>query len=316
MIAVRRVRSVRPRVLRASLGLLAVAATSVGLPFLTGPVALGPVAPIAASVTPIAGTPSGPSGLTPGTAAPSALQPPAGVVGGNDVSWTQCSVSQGGLGNPMPGPDAHFAIVQLSLGQAFTSNPCLTDEVSSLYSQRLPVAAYVVMTYPTNVQFARYGSRGPYGTRTFAARLANVGWQEAAYWVAVHTASGMHSPMVWVDVETTLHGPQWSSRTAYNLAVIRGLLAGLARSGLRTGIYTTSAHWRDVTGGVRLGQPEWRTVGQDTPAVAVSVCSRPGNQGSLVVLAQYTSSASVSVDYDLLCPATAATALARYFTRP
>jgi hypothetical protein len=259
------------------------------------------------------GAPSG--GLAPGPSTPAALQPPKGVTGGQDISWAQCPVAQGGLGNPMPGTDAGFAVVGLSGGQAFTGNPCLTEQVAHLHAQHLLAAGYVFTSYPTNPQFARYGGSGPYGTRTFQNRLRNVGWQQATYWSSALHASGLQGSMVWVDVETTQHGPQWSTRTADNLAVIKGLLAGLEHAGLRTGIYTTSAHWRQITGGVRLGRPEWRTVGQDTPAVALSVCAKPGWQGSPVVLAQYYTTGQTSTDYDLRCPAIRGSLINRYFTR-
>jgi hypothetical protein len=264
------------------------------------------------------GTPgSGPvaGGLPPGPQPPAELAAPPGVTGGYDISWTQCPVAQGGLGNPMPPADAGFTVVQLSNGQAFSTNPCLADEVAFLHAQHQLAASYVRVTYPTNPEFARYGGRGPYGTRTFSRRLMNVGWAQATYWATVLASSGLTSRMVWVDVETTDHGAQWSGRTADNLAVIRGLLAGLAHAGLRTGIYTTSAKWREITGGVRLGQPEWRTVGPDTPAVALRVCSRPGWQGSPVVLAQYYTQGQTSTDYDLLCPSITGTLIARYLTR-
>jgi hypothetical protein len=241
------------------------------------------------------------------------LAPPAGVLGGHDVSWPQCPPAVGGFGNPMPG-DGAFLVIGLSNGQSFSTNPCLADEIAAAHALHQLVAAYVIPTYPTNADFARYGGSGPYGTASFASRLSNVGWQQAAYWVQVKRAAGLSTPMVWVDIEQKKQALPWPASPArQNLPVIRGLLAGLRHAGLRTGIYSPASHWQEITGGVRLGLPEWRTVGGGTAAQAYATCAKPGVQGSPILLAQYY---SPTVDYDVLCPvARTGNRLRTYFTQ-
>jgi hypothetical protein len=215
----------------------------------------------------------------------------------------------------MPATPASFLVIGLSMGLAFTTNPCLADEVTWARTRHVRVAAYVFPTYPTNAEYARYGGRGPYRTTTVAGRLMNVGWQQAAYWAAVTSRAGLITPMVWADIEQKRTRP-WPARPAdRNLPVIRGLLAGFARAGLRTGIYTTPSHWAEITGGIRLGQAEWRTAGPRTAADAAATCGKPGVQGSPVLIAQYWSSLpSPPADYDVMCPITRTGGrLTRYF---
>ncbi|HEX2808165.1 MAG TPA: hypothetical protein VHN80_18540, partial [Kineosporiaceae bacterium] len=237
---------------------------------------------------------------------------PVGVTRGNDISWTQCSIAQGGYANPMPDDGATFVVIGLSQGQGFTTNACLPAQVAWAKTHRVRVAGYVFPSYPTNVEYAAYGGRGPYSTRTATGRLSNVGYQEAAYWVKAAKVAGLSTPMIWVDVEKKLHGHPWSTRTDRNLPVIRGLLAGFKHAGLRTGIYSPGAHWAEITGGVRLGQVEWRTVGKRTPAEALATCAKPGVQGSPVLMAQFWN-ATATVDHDVLCPITRGAYLTRYF---
>lgn len=239
--------------------------------------------------------------------------PSATVITGNDISWPQCPVEQGGYGNPMPDESARFVVIGLSQGQAFTTNPCLRAQLAFAKQRHLLVAGYVFPTYPTNAQYAAYGTKGPYRTGTVEGRLMNVGWAQAKYWAAIAKAAGMRTPMIWVDIEQRNRPPRWSARpTDRNLPVIAGVLAGLKHAGYRTGIYTTSSHWHEITGGVRLGLPEWRTVGRRNAAEALATCGKPGHQGSPVLMAQYYTS---DVDYDVLCPVMTRRYIARYFHR-
>ena len=256
---------------------------------------------------------SAPTSGAPTSGAPVGVAVPSGTPAGNDISWTQCSVAQGGYANPMPADTVTFVVIGLSQGQAFSTNPCLADQVGWAKARHVKVAGYVFPTYPSNAEYAMYGVKGPYSRTTVEGRLMNVGYQEAAYWVAAARAAGLATPMVWVDIEKKNRGNAWSPRVAdRNLPLIRGVLAGFKRAGYRTGIYTTASHWTEITGGVRLGQPEWRTVGKRTPAEALATCGKPGVQGSPVLMAQYWS-ADGTVDTDLLCPITRGNYLRRYF---
>jgi hypothetical protein len=284
--------------------------------------ALLPAAARVAAISDLAGPllpPAGPVGSptpspTPTAQTPVALAPvvPVGTPRGNDISWTQCSVALGGYANPMPDDGVSFVVIGLSQGEGFTTNACLSDQVAWTRARHVRVAGYVFPSYPTNVEYAAYGGKGPYPSGTAAGRLSNVGYQEAAYWLKAAKVAGLSTPMIWVDVEKKLRGHPWSTRTDRNLLVIRGLLAGFAHAGMRTGIYSPGSHWAEITGGVRLGQVEWRTVGGRTPAEALATCTKPGVQGSPVLMAQFWN-ATGTVDNDVLCPITRGTYLTRYF---
>ena len=254
-------------------------------------------------------------------AAPSSTDPgppPSPMVGGADISWAQCPPERGGLGNPLPRPGAAFVVIGLSSGSAFTTNPCLADEVAWARAQHVQVAAYVFPTYPTNAEYATYGSKGPYSTKTVQGRLMNVGWAQAAYWVAVKKAAGLTTPMVWIDVEKRSNLLRWTTRPAdRNVPVVKGLVAGLAKAHLRAGVYTPTAHWAEIMGGARLGLPEWRTVGPLTATDAWALCNRPSVQGGEVLLTQYyTSLPANNYDYDVMCPLLRRGGrLTKYFTR-
>jgi hypothetical protein len=283
--------------------------------------AAAPTAPVpgsdagAALTSTSANTPTAPP--TPKPPATDPGPPPPTMVAGYDVSWPQCTVQQGGYGNPMPRPGARFVVIGLSKGSAFTTNPCLADQVAWARTHHVRVAAYVFPTYPTNAEYARYGAKGPYSTKTVQGRLMNVGWKQAAYWVAAKKRAGLVTPMVWVDVEQKRTLLRWTPRPERNLAVLKGLLAGLKHAGLRTGVYTTPAHWQEITGGVRLGLPEWRTVGPRTAKEAFATCGKPGVQGSPVLIAQYyTNLPAENYDYDVMCPITRTGGrLTKYFTQ-
>jgi hypothetical protein len=227
---------------------------------------------------------------------------PAGVVAGYDISWPHCTPAQGGFGNPMPDASAKFVVIGLSNGRAFTTNPCLGDQLTFARSRHLLTSAYVFPTYPTNAEYATYGKKGPYPTSTAKGRLRNVGWAQAAYWTATAKRVGFRTPMIWVDVEKREKYHTWTNRPQdRNLPVIQGLVAGLRHYGYRTGIYTPSAHWKEITGGVRLGLPEWTANGPTGASTALATCGKPGNQGSPVLMGQYTN-ATRTIDYDVLCP--------------
>src|SRR3954452_14473919 len=117
---------------------------------------------------------------------------------GNDVSWPQCSVAEGGYGLPMPPTDAAFVVVGLTKGLPFTRNPCLASQVAWASTNGVPAQAYTMAAYPTNSQFRSQGATGPWSSSTFTGKLANVGYAEARYAVAALAAVGFRPPVVWV----------------------------------------------------------------------------------------------------------------------
>src|SRR3954454_9003024 len=106
-----------------------------------------------------------------GLAAPSqALAAPGRALAatsyGNDVSWPQCSVAEGGYGLPMPPSSAALVVVGLTKGLPFTRNPCLASQVAWARTNGVPAQAYTMAGYPTNSQFVNWNTSGPWSAST------------------------------------------------------------------------------------------------------------------------------------------------------
>ncbi len=237
-------------------------------------------------------------------APPSApAQAQAATAYGNDVSWPQCSVEQGGYGLPMPPADAGFVVIGLTKGLPFTRNPCLASQVAWARDNGVPAQAYTMAGYPTNSQFRNQGGSGPWSPSTFTGRLANVGYAEARYAVDTLAATGFRPPMVWVDVEPRPAQP-WLAGSdvarARNRWVVLGLLRGLHDAGYAYGLYSYANGWAQIAGTWRLpGVPVWATAGRRGAAAAQAMCAGPSFSGGPVHLAQWYDDIR---DSDLTCP--------------
>lgn len=238
------------------------------------------------------------------------------VLLGADVSWPECPKGSGvrerpGQGKPMPSASHRFLVVGLTNGMGFTPNPCLARQLDWAKSHHVRVAPYAFTTYPTTSQQRRYRASGPYRGSGPRSRLRNAGYAQAVYNIATLRRSGLHAPMVWVDVEPSTARP-WSRNHAANRAVFAGNLRAYREAGYRVGVYSTSYLWRDILGPVRYGLPEWRTAGRSSRRAALRMCSRSGFQGGRAVLAQWWTTS----DHDVTCPGYATTTnLKRYFHR-
>jgi len=238
-----------------------------------------------------------------GSDAVAATPPP-----GQDVSWPQCSTAHGGYALPMPPASAPFVVVGLTAGRGFTANPCAASQAAWARRAGVPTAAYLVPSYPTRAEKRTYGGRG----NVVSVALA-VGRAQARHALAVLHASGLHTRVVWIDVEQVTRHP-WSSNPDANLAVVRGVAAQLRRAGVTPGLYTNSSSWATIVDDARLRLPEWRTVGPRPRATAQRACSAAPLNGGQVVLVQFWTS---HADYDLACPALdARAARLRWFAAP
>jgi hypothetical protein len=218
---------------------------------------------------------------------------------GNDVSWPQCPASGGvGYGLPMPGKSSKFVIVGLTRGRGFAPNPCVRWQVDHAKRRHLYTAAYAFTSYPTSAELRRYGNSGPYRGSDPVTRLRNVGYRQAWFNVGTMRRAALRTPIVWVDVEPSARRP-WTKNTAYNAAVIEGVIRGYQKAGLKVGIYSTVYLWDQIAGTAEYGLPEWRTAGKRGYRVAQRRCAEESIQGGEAVLAQWWTS---RVDYDLTCP--------------
>lgn len=246
--------------------------------------------------------------LTP-TQAPSA-KPSRSVapdrVLGADVSWPQCPKGMGipekrSEGAPMPTPAAEFVILGLTNGPSFVANPCLADQVRWVADRHLLGAAYAVVSYPDQTTLRRYGARGPFPGRTRLGALSNVGYQAAVFNVATMRATGLRSPIVWVDVEPVPKF-EWTADLRANAAVVRGAVRGYGDAGYPVGFYSTPSLWQRVVGDLRFGLPEWRAAGQTSLQEALSRCGPDWSfQGGPGVFGQWVEAGR---DRNVTCPGT------------
>jgi len=219
---------------------------------------------------------------------------PGATAYGNDISWPQCPKDGGG--NVLPGPmtSASFAVLGLTDGGSFRANPCLAGQVASVKTRHLWAGAYAISTYPTSAELARYG-----GTGTVTERLRRAGAAQAAFNLATMARVGLHSPMVWIDVEPRTKSP-WSAGTAGNNAVIDGVIAGYEAAGIRAGLYSYNKAWKAITGARVLPVvPTWVPVGRSGEAGAEATCAVASYAGGKPWLTQWTDGVR---DYDLTCP--------------
>ncbi|HEV7824006.1 MAG TPA: hypothetical protein VGP02_03800 [Mycobacteriales bacterium] len=241
-------------------------------------------------------------GASPVQAAPAPLY-------GNDVSWPQCPKS-GGVGYSLPMPDrsSTFVVIGLTRGRGFVANPCLGWQVQYAKDRHLYTAAYAFTTFPTSAQLRKYHG----SAKTAAQRLRNVGAAQARFNVATMRRAGLHSPIVWIDVEPSGRQP-WSKNTTHNAALVQGAVHGYQKAGLKVGFYSTTHLWRTIVGRYRTGLPEWRTAGRRGRAIARQRCVEAPFQGGTPVLAQWYTS---SVDHDITCPGYATRkAMRQYFRK-
>lgn len=232
----------------------------------------------------------------------------SGPVTGGDVSWPQCPKGMGipqkrSLGLPMPLPSARFVILGLTNGPGFTPNPCLADQVQWVKARHLMAAAYAVNSYPDDETLDRYRRKGPFDGSTELGALSNVGYQQARFNLGTMAAAGLHSPVIWLDVEPV---PvfAWSSDREANAAVVVGAARGYTDAGYQIGVYSTAYLWDTVVGDLSLEVPEWRAAGQTSRTEALRRCGDESViQGGPAVLAQWVED---NRDRNVTCPGTSA----------
>ena len=229
---------------------------------------------------------------------------PTSPVTGADISWPNCPRGMGipqkrSEGAPMPLASARFVVLGLTNGPGFVANPCLASQLAWVQSRHLLVAAYSIVSWPNVRIRQQYRLQGPYDASTRLGGLRNVGYQQARYNVATMQRVGLQTPAVWVDVEPVSHF-DWTRDARANTAVVVGAIRGYRDAGYRVGVYSVTSLWSEVVGGLRLGLPEWRAVGEDTRAEALRHCAPSYSvQGGQALLAQWVDGRR---DRDVTCP--------------
>ncbi|RAN76639.1 hypothetical protein B5P43_21625 [Bacillus sp. SRB_336] len=235
-------------------------------------------------------------------AQPSAPSAQAAPLHGNDISWPQCPKAAGGYGLPLPPDTARLAVIGLTNGLPFTVNPCLAWQVTWTSNAQVPAHAYAMAAFPTPAQLHAHQAAGPWSPATRDGQLSNAGFAEATAAVAAMAKASFLPSVVWIDVEP--HKPQpWRTSNAAqrreNRLVLAGLMRGLHDAGLAYGLYSFASGWESITGSWQLPEvPVWATAGQDSPARARAMCTRPSFSGGHVYLAQWYDDVR---DHDATC---------------
>ena len=246
--------------------------------------------------------------LTQLPAAPATVVP--GGVRGGDISWPNCPKGLGVPGRrtqglPLPTPQAQFFVIGLTNGRAFTRNPCLTGHLDAARVRGVAVSAYTMLSYPNAAERAEHGWSGPFGTATYADRIANVGYAQAAFALDTMAAAQFPSPFVWIDVEPRAER-RWSRTPANNQALIQGALRAAADRGIGSGIYTYALAWKQITAGMTLDLPLWAPGHSRARTFAgkmrqtIDSCSRVGFTGGPLVMTQWVWR---NRDHNVTCPA-------------
>ena len=238
-----------------------------------------------------------------------AVTVPGGVLGG-DISWPNCPKGMGVPGRrtqglPLPTARAQFFVIGLTNGRAFTRNPCLTGQLDAARARGVAASAYTMLSYPNAAERAAHGWSGPFGAATYADRIANVGYAQAAFALDTMAAAQFPSPFVWIDVEPRAER-RWSRTPANNQALIRGALRAAADRGIGSGIYTYALAWRQITAGMALDVPLWAPGHSRARTFAgkmrqtIDSCSRVSFTGGPLVMTQWVWR---NRDHDVTCPA-------------
>jgi hypothetical protein len=212
---------------------------------------------------------------------------------GYDISFPQCGKAY--PTNPV------FGIVGVGGGKAFTHNPCLASQYAWAAGATKAPAFYMNTGNPGTLS-ARWTNPGPRacdGSSSDSGCAYNYGWNTAAdmfgYASQQTSASAAAGRDWWLDVETA---NSWSTTTSLNLTTLQGSIDYLHGQGVAlVGIYSTTAMWKQITGGAALAAPSW-VAGASSKSQAKNLCSGNGFTGAGVRLAQFPSG---GFDGDISC---------------
>ena len=220
-----------------------------------------------------------------GIAIPHAPVAPASTAG-FDISWPQC----GGI---RPAPPYGFAVVGVTNGHMFSTNPCLEEQWSWATAAGSFASVYINSNAPTADEWATFGARDAKACGPNAGCLLDL-WGRQGARLALADAHRVTAPFWWLDVET---GNEWLPDPAANAVVLRGMIDELQKAGKRVGIYSTARQWGIIAGGFAPGLPTW--VPGAPPENPGSYCTGQSFGGGPTWMTQALS----TYDIDVLCTA-------------
>lgn len=197
---------------------------------------------------------------------------------GYDVSHPQCKTS---LSNKPVG----FAIVGLNKGKPFSENPCFESQWQWAKTHDA-VAIYINTADPGDMDPDVYGQKIAADT---LERLEKFGVSKTV--------------PIWLDVET--HNT-WTE-SSRSVSVITEAMHLLTQNGFHVGIYSTTAHWLEITLNAKLGVPTWRAIGEFNDvaagvAAAKEACTQSGIAGTIPAMVQFVATVDgVTLDRNILC---------------
>lgn len=214
---------------------------------------------------------------------------------GYDISYPNCSQSI--MPKASNGSPYSFAIVGVSDGRAFSSNPCLAAEFGSA-SGLSNVGLYMNLNSPIG-STAREADLGPKSCshQDKVCKSYNYGYQAALSALSTAASANAKAGTWWLDVET---GNSWSQDQAANFAVIQGASDALVANNVaNVGVYSTAAMWSTITGtsGAQSIYPVWTAPGPSSLAAGAGFCGASFTKGP-VWLVQYSGG---SYDEDYAC---------------
>lgn len=197
---------------------------------------------------------------------------------GYDISHPQCK-------SGLPDKPVGFAIVGLNKGKPLSENPCFEKQWAWALTHDA-AAIYINTADPGEIDAAAYGQKIAKDT---LAKLTK-------YKVSTQIP-------IWLDVEThnTWTMPERS------VSVITETMHLLTQAGYHVGIYSTTAHWLEITLNAKIGVPTWRAIGEFSDvasgvAAAKAACSQAGIAGTIPALVQFVATVDgVSLDRNILC---------------
>lgn len=200
------------------------------------------------------------------------------VAEGLDVSFPQCKRS-------LPKDFEGFIIVGLNYGKPFSQNPCFARQWKWATTHAAS-AIYINVADPGKISAKKYGQQ--------------VGNDTVKRMKKYSLAKG--TP-VWLDIETY---NTWT-QPYRSVEVINATMKVITAAGYPVGIYSTPAHWFEITLNAVIDVPVWLAIGKFSStqagfAAAGAACQRVTFGDKTPALVQFvTKRKGALLDHNLVC---------------
>lgn len=204
---------------------------------------------------------------------------------GVDVSYPNCNTTL---------PKAAFGIVGVTGGLVYSHNNCLAAQASKFSNLSLYVNTGLNASSASPYYAATLESCG--GDPLCAAY--KYGYNAAVDALAYANSQNVKSDRWWLDVETE---NTWNADVMQNRQSIQGAYDALRAHGAAlVGVYSTTAQWKEITGGWQNDWPSWGATTWTTAKQAAKYCKGHEFTGGPTLLIQFRSKQS-KVSQDVAC---------------